>query len=284
MHPSPLPACSVTGMMEQAMRRILVRLTGEAVDGETLAAARALAGRLGARLDGVFVRPRPASVVLQASPVAALTAALGGARVADLDPADDARAGRAREAFGEGSEGSFAVLTGRGALALEAALADLLVETGAWRDPDPASDDLFHVLGESQSPILLPPPDGATLDLEVVAVAWGGDLSSARALKSATPVLARAGQVVVLHDDTAETAALAPVRDHLQAQGLSASFEALDLSKGRPARTVAARCAALKAGLVVIGAYTHSHLEESLLGGFTQDMLAERRFAVLLRH
>jgi hypothetical protein len=33
-----------------------------------------------------------------------------------------------------------------------------------------------------------------------------------------------------------------------------------------------------------MGAYTHSHLEESLLGGFTQDMLAERRSALLLRH
>jgi len=31
-------------------------------------------------------------------------------------------------------------------------------------------------------------------------------------------------------------------------------------------------------------AYAHGHLGESLLGGFTQDMLAKRRFAVLLRH
>ena len=269
------------------MRRILVRLAGEAADGDTLEAAHFLAGRLGARLDGVFVRPRPASVVLGASPVAALMAALGGARVAELDPEDDERAARARQAFAGGGDpggGSFRVLTGRSALALDAALADLLVETGAWRDPGPASDDLFHVLGDSQSPILLPPPAGAALDLDIVAVAWGGDLSSARALKAATPVLAAAGQIVVLHDDRAAAAALEPVRDHVRAQGLPASFEALDLSKGHPAEVVAARCAALRAGLAVMGAYTHSHLEESLLGGFTQDMLAARRFAVLLRH
>jgi nucleotide-binding universal stress UspA family protein len=274
-------------MMEPAMRRILVRLTGEAVDGDTLKAARFLAGRFGARLDGVFVRPRPASVLLEASPVAALTAALGGATIADLDREDEARADRARAAFaadGDGVGGTFAVLTGRRALDQQAALADLLVETGAWREPDPASDELYHVLGHSQSPVLLSPPAGADLDLDIVAVAWGGDLSSARALKAATPMLAKAGQVVVLHDSAAGTATLEPVRDHLQTHGLSASFEAVDLSKGRPAGAVAERCAALKARLAVVGAYTHSHLEESLLGGFTQDLLAERRFAVLLRH
>src|SRR6185312_13933208 len=264
------------------MRRILVRLAGEATDEGALKAARSLAGRFGARLDGVFVRPRPASVVLEASPVAALTAALGAVKVSDLDPEDDERAIRARAAFGGG--GSFKVLTGRSALALHAALADLLVETGAWRDPDPASDDLFHVLGDSQSPVLLPAPEGAEFDLDVVVVAWGGDLSSARALAAATPLLAKAGQVVVLHDDRAETTALEPARDHLEAHGVAASFEALDLSRKHAAEVVAQRCAALRAGLAVMGAYTHSHLEESLFGGFTQDMLAERRFAVLLRH
>jgi nucleotide-binding universal stress UspA family protein len=272
--------------MEQAMRRILVRLAGEAMDSDTLKAARSLAGRFDARLDGVFVRPRPASVMLEASPVQAITAALGGARIADLDPEDDARETRAREAFDagrDGAAGSWRVLTGRHALALDAALADLVVETGAWRDPDPASDDLFHVLGDSQAPVLLPAPQGGDLDLAVVAVAWGGDLSSARALASAAPLLAKAGRIVVLHD-AAEAAGLKPARDHLTGHGLSASFEAVDLSRGRPADVVAERCAALEAGLVVMGAYTHGHLEKSLLGGFTQDMLAQQRFAVLLRH
>src|ERR1700761_3230642 len=222
------------------MHRILIRLAGEEADARTIAAARSLAGQFGARLDGVFVRPKPASVVLEASPVAALTAALGGARVSDLDPEDDAREARARAAF-EGSDGLFRTLTGRGELALHAALADLLVETGVWSDPDPASDDLFHVLRDSQSPILLPPPDGADLDLDVVAVAWGGELSSARALASATPLLAKAGQVVVLHDAAAEAAALEPAREHLEAHGLAARFEALDLSKGHAAEGVAAR-------------------------------------------
>jgi len=269
------------------MRRILVRLAGEAADGDTLTAAGSLAARFGARVDGVFVRPSPASVILEASPVAALTAALGGARESDLDPVDDEREARARAAFEDRPDragGTWTRLVGRRALALHAALADLLVETGVWRDPDPASDELFHLLGDSQSPILLPAPQGGKLDLSVVALAWGGDLSSARALKSAIPLLAKSGQAVVLHDAGAAPAALQPARDHLEAHGLSPSFEALDLSKGRAAQVVAARCAALNAGLLVMGAYAHSHLEESLLGGFTQDMLAERRFAVLLRH
>jgi nucleotide-binding universal stress UspA family protein len=90
--------------------------------------------------------------------------------------------------------------------------------------------------------------------------------------------------VVVLYDEAAETAALKPAQDHFEALGMTASFEALDLSKGRPAKAVAERCAALQAGLAVAGAYAHGHLEESLLGGFTQDLLADRRCAVLLRH
>ena len=269
------------------MRRILARLAGEETDGDTLKAARALAERFGGRVDGVFVRPKAASVVLEASPVEALTAALGGAKVSDLDPQDDVREIQAKAAFEAGpgeAGGSWRVLTGRHALAIDAAAADLLIETGAWRDPDLSSDDLFHVLRDSQSPILLPKPQGGIVDLSVVAVAWGGDLSSARALKAATPLLAKSGRTVVLHDASVEPAVLQPARDLLEAHGLSPSFEALDLSKGRPAEAAAERCAALEAGLVVMGAYAHSHLEESLLGGFTQDMLAERRFAVFLRH
>ncbi|HEY4030221.1 MAG TPA: universal stress protein [Caulobacteraceae bacterium] len=269
------------------MRRVLVRLAGEPVDGDTVRAARSLAARFGARVDGVFVHPTRASVVLEASPVAALTAAFAGAKASDLDPVDDEREARARATFDAGRAGlagAWRVLTGRNALALEAAAADLLVETRTWRDPDPASDDLFHVLGDSQSPILLPAPQGGDIALSVVAVAWGGDLSSARALKAAIPLLAKSGQAVVLHDAGEDPAALQPARDLLEAHGLSPSFEALALSGKHSAEALAERCVALGAGLVVMGAYTHSHLQESLLGGFTQDMLAERRFAVFLRH
>jgi nucleotide-binding universal stress UspA family protein len=269
------------------MRRILVRLSGEAVDGETLKTARALAQRFGARLDGVFVRPKTASILLEASPVAALTAVIGGEKVSQLDPQEDRQEASARTTFDtgqSGAAGAWRVLTGRSALALDAALADVLVQTGTWRDPDPASDDLFHVLGDSQVPILLPAPDGGGLDLSVVAVAWEAALPSVRALAAATPLLGAAGAIVVLHDRAGDPADLQPVREHLELHGLAARFEGLDFSSKKPADAVAERCADLKAGLLVMGAYAHSHLTESLFGGFTQDMLAERRFAVLLRH
>jgi nucleotide-binding universal stress UspA family protein len=280
------------------MRKILVRLAGDDGDAAVLQIGGALARRFGARLDCAYVMPRTASVILDASPVAAVAAMFGGGSVADLDKADQERAARSHDAFQafcrssaladappgpDGVSAGWRQAAGQRDLIASAALSDLVVQGGVWPDPDVASDALFHLLSESGRSVLLAQSTAPDDLLRTVAIAWDDSLQAARALSAALPLLRQTQQIVVLQ---AGGDAVLPdrIRDHLAWHGLTARFEAI-AGSGRSAAGAAAQAAAKAgAGLLVMGAYGYSHMEESILGGFTQDMLNERAFALFLHH
>jgi nucleotide-binding universal stress UspA family protein len=288
-------------MQGHAMKKILIRLQGDDSDLEVLDAGLATARIFEANLECLYVLPRPSSVILDASPVAALTAAFGGA--AQLDQTDREGAQRAHETFRnfcrretvaiveglpgpDGVSATWREAVGRRDLIAQAALSDLVVETGVWDDPDTSSDFLFHLLIDCGRPVLLPHLAQPQTLLDKVAVAWDNTLGSARALAAAMPLLVRAQEIIVLHaaEDMSENAGVDRVLEHLGWHNLKAQFQSVPLS-GRPAAQAIAQAAVENgAGLLVMGAYGHSHIEESIFGGFTQDMLNQRSFSILLFH
>ena len=284
------------------MKKILVRLEGDDSDLAILEAGLATARIFDAHLDCLYVLPRPSSIVLESTPVAALGAMFEGS-MSDLAAPDRERAQRAHDTFRmfcareavaivdtppgpRGVSAGWREATGRRELIADAALSDLVVENGVWNFPDPSSDSLAHLLIESGCPVLLPHLAQPQNVLETVAVAWDNTLQAARALSAATPFLVRAQQIIVLHaaEDGAEAAGVERVIDHLGWHDLKAQFQSVELS-GRPAaQAIAEAAAGNDARLLVAGGYGHSHLEESIFGGFTQDMLNERRFSLFLFH
>jgi nucleotide-binding universal stress UspA family protein len=120
-------------------------------------------------------------------------------------------------------------------------------------------------------------------------VAWKDHRACRRALGDAMPFLARAKQVVLLSicdkDEVSDQqAALREVGRRLERLDVRVYGEAQAGKAGSPLRTIETVANAMKADLIVAGAYSHSAIGERLFGGVTQDLLTDCDRHVLLSH
>lgn len=153
------------------------------------------------------------------------------------------------------------------------------------RAADPA--DVLLAIGR---PILVVPPAPPRDPLGSPAVvAWTDSREAQRALAAALPLLKRAAGVTVLSvgrdgpPDEAVRASLFDVRDWLALHGVRSEAQARP-ARGRIAAEILSVAEEQSAGLVVAGGYGHARLRESVLGGVTQDLLADSPVCLLLSH
>jgi nucleotide-binding universal stress UspA family protein len=137
---------------------------------------------------------------------------------------------------------------------------------------------------ESGRPALLV-PDKLPFDLtDHVVVAWNGSREASRAVLGAMPLLRLANRVSIfaaLEEDTdngnpndlAEALSWHGIHTHMIASPESGS------STGEALISAATR---QQATLVVMGAYTHSRLRQSFLGGVTRHLLAHAAVPLLM--
>ena len=102
------------------------------------------------------------------------------------------------------------------------------------------------------------------------------------------PILTQAEAVVVvsaLEEETPEEkgATAHKLAETLRWNGCNASSQPVD-PDGRAAAAVLDRADALGADLLVMGGYGHSRLRETVLGGFTRDILEGSSLPVFLFH
>ena len=153
------------------------------------------------------------------------------------------------------------------ALAAAAVLADVVVVSRA----DPVAGDLPLA---TRVPVLAVNDDRPlAFPLGRVAVGWDGSACAAQALRAAVPLLAGAGEVVILLVD--RDAAEFPATDaaaYLSRHGIAAELRPL-LQAGTVEETLAHELDARPVDLLVMGAYGHSRLREFLFGGVTRHFL-----------
>ena len=127
-----------------------------------------------------------------------------------------------------------------------------------------------------------------SVDLRVVVVAWDGSRSAARAMADAMPVLKLAKAVKVLTvagDKPKMDAALgAEAVRHLTLHGVIATADIIEAKGVGIGKVIDGYLMDQTADLLVMGAYGHSRLQEFVLGGATQYMLANPLVAVLMSH
>lgn len=140
----------------------------------------------------------------------------------------------------------------------------------------------------SGRPVLVAPRtlrDGAPADGAVLA--WDGGRAAARALGDAMGTVLNRGPMTVLHVGEDESEAREPGRDvleHLSRHGIHAELLVLPRA-GRPVAEVLMEIAeASGSGLLVMGAYEHSRIGETLFGGPTRDVLRQSKIPVLVAH
>ena len=121
--------------------------------------------------------------------------------------------------------------------------------------------------------------------LDRVAVAWDGSAEAAHALRSALPLLAAAGQVVVITvSDEPDTVPAVDALTYLSRHGVGGELRVIGRS-GSVEETLARELVLLESQLMVMGAFGHSRLREFLFGGVTRYFLDNNNGpALLLAH
>lgn len=254
-------------------------------------AALALAQRLGARLDALYVADLPATAfsLPEAVPVQLEETQR---RVADAQRHD----GAWRELLAaHGLAGAWRVSQGDTVQTLSQAASgyDLLVmERSQQRSDAPVGfGSVSRCVFASGRPVLVVPDLAPVKSLgERVLVGWNGSRESALALAAALPLLQKAQSVRIL-DGSEMNADLLPVlpppglADWLQRHGVQAQIEVLDTGPSHVAGAAILDAAhQSNVDLIVMGAWSRSRLAQMVLGGTTRHLFMHGDVPMLVAH
>jgi len=164
-------------------------------------------------------------------------------------------------------------------------LSDLVVVGQALTRTDITANLLLH----GRTPVLVARP-GLNLKPMSAAIAWDGSLCAGRAVRAALPLLAGAERIILLQqaEDIPEDrrAAADPERisAYLALHGLAdVVIERVPgHGDGGEALVEALRCCS--ADVLICGAYGHSRMAETILGGVTRSVLAAAFPSAFLAH
>lgn len=181
----------------------------------------------------------------------------------------------------------------RDVVAQRARFSDLVVlpQPYGGDSPKDTATVLESALFEGQAPVLVipqgmadPVPAGGR-----VIIAWNQSREAMAAVHRAMPFLTAAPQVgiVVVNPPLHSPERSDPggqLCQMLVRQGIKAGVSVLAQSEPRTAQVLLRHIREQGANLLVMGAYGHSRLRESILGGATRDMLELAPVPVLLAH
>lgn len=174
-------------------------------------------------------------------------------------------------------------------LARHSVLADVIVLSQMSHDKRSVEDPLpvvADVATHARAPVFVVPPQTKSFDPTGAAlVAWNGSPESAHALQLAVPILQNSSEVNVLEvsDDTKGFAA-ADAALYLAHHKIRCNTSRLCGDGKKTSDVLLHSALELKTAYIVMGAYGHSRLRETILGGVTRDMLANSEVPLLIAH
>jgi len=263
------------------MRRILIAIDGSPNSRESLRTAVMLCGMTGASLS-----------VAHASGDAGGVSGLGESLVV-VNMLEDGKA-RARAAFDE----VCGHLPDARFKAYGATSADLIAWLGPGhdmilverisREEGPKAQLLNAALFETGRPVMLLPPEPRTVPIRRPALAWNGTAISARAIRSALPLMQQARRATLLIGSGAGKIRPEPLREYLASYGVAAEVHAYDsdhLTARARGRALIAAAVAAEADLLVTGAFGESAASSILgLGRATQKLATAAPMPVLMQN
>lgn len=123
--------------------------------------------------------------------------------------------------------------------------------------------------------------------LRHVVIAWNGSLEGARVVGQSISLLHEAERIsiITVPSELDRQTGIADLGDYLHWHGVVVENAALvpDFT-GTDGEKILAACHRARATLLVMGAYTHSRLRQTFLGGLTQHMLDKADLPVLMAH
>jgi nucleotide-binding universal stress UspA family protein len=268
-------------MSPSGLHSLLVQVDSSPACPQRLALAAALAHDEHAALHGVFAEALEADDLPYAH-----VAGLGAA--AAMQEAALMRRAQARAAFEELAHGSrgplhWTELNGdqpARTLARHAQCVDLVV-LGA-----PLDFAETVLLASGRPALLVPARHHGPLLFDAAVVAWKPSAECARAVSGALPLLRRMRRVVVASwgEEPLPSGGHADVGGWLQQHGIAAEVQRHRHAPHDLQAALTALCRHEKAGLLVMGCYSHARLRERVLGGATRAMLQAMPLPVLMAH
>jgi nucleotide-binding universal stress UspA family protein len=268
-----------------ALKTIVVVLHDEETADRALDVAGALAAKWDGHLIGVHAEPLPMPI---ASPMGFPDASMmsaeqdfGRARAEKLEKLFQTRMEREAVAFEWRAMRSFSGDSALSALEM-ARCADLVVAAQPQGDGASGTPDIETLIQSGGRPVLLAPLAGTvSTDVRRIVLAWNGSRQSARAAFDALDMIVAAEETTILTVDPVENPGEAgplpgtEIAAALARHGARVTVEHAASGDRSVARTLADVVAEKKAGLLVVGAFSHSRLKEMFFGGTTRTLLAE---------
>lgn len=190
------------------------------------------------------------------------------------------------------SESSFQVSVGLlDEIVAEAAkTADLVVlprPSGIFGEGE--EETAMSCLFSSAHPVLLMPPRKGNKKFNGNSlIAWNGSQEAVRAVTAALPYLT-CGKVRVLinYDKASQKTSVKSAQaliQYLKWHGVDADLLELSKKDSLLPQAIQEEARKMKAGMIVMGAYTHGRLRESILGGVTDYMLHNATIPLFMSH
>ena len=172
------------------------------------------------------------------------------------------------------------------ALTSAARLSDCVVVSLAEQGKAHSGPDVGALAVSARCPILALPAHIPHLKVNgTVMVAWDGSHESANALRAAVPLLALAESVtVVTIVEKADGFPATQALRYLSHYGVQAELVEKVRNGLTTEEMLQAAAVEFGADLIVLGAYGHSRLRETLMGGVTRYLIDQATFALLLVH
>jgi nucleotide-binding universal stress UspA family protein len=167
------------------------------------------------------------------------------------------------------------------------ALTDLVVLDVPGNRGNPTA---WNVVEESlfgaHRPTLIVPRGTTAIDASTALVAWNGSMQAANAVEHALDVLPADAKVIVLQIGEMKSGRMPSEKlmDYLGWHCFDRDLRCVPDRKQETGRIILEEAQRANAGLIVMGAYTHSRARESLLGGVTEYMLRNATVPVLMAH
>lgn len=138
-------------------------------------------------------------------------------------------------------------------------------------------------------PVIFVPPGKKTGKIkDNVLISWNGSAQAARAVTAALPFLNESKvKILVGYEEKSKELLLrsaSNLAQYLKFHGIEADIITTPKKDPLLPGAILEKALLMDAGLIVMGAYTHTKLRESILGGVTQYMLKKATIPVLMSH
>lgn len=142
---------------------------------------------------------------------------------------------------------------------------------------------LEAIMLQSGKPVLMVPPDWEPHRAQNAVVAWNHSLEASRALAMTIPWLVQMDKVtVVVPKRMIESGER--VVEHLAWHGAQAEVEILNRRTSSVGKRILKICDKAGAEFLVMGGYSHSRMQEHVLGGVTDHILRHSKVITVMVH